>query len=289
MIDNTSGYQPPKYYTIGEAHKRKRGRPPGIPGEPHQARKPGSRRDTDSTPEEKESVKQRRAEAEAAKPEDLEAACKKEFEKSIQRHGWTEDTEKRNSFQFGECFRDVYKALFQPPDNITLPNNRKSLLDYNSAEEVREAATAYISICRMYGILPTAEAFCIMTGIGKDAFYKWMNGTARGTTAENVTTSHKETAKMIRESAQEYIRGALATDRTGILAIANNDSFVGLEWEKKKIQDAAEVLTPQIAAQDIAQRLAARTAGSLEAPQKPRKLLDMVIPYDDSDDDDENN
>ena len=286
MMDN---HQPPKFYTIGEAHKRKRGRPPGQPGQAHQARKTGSRRDTDSTPEEKEAVKQRRAEAEAGKPEDMEAACKREFEKSVKRHGWTEDSEKRNAFQFTECFKDVYKAIFQPPENITLPNNRRSLLDYSNAEEVAQATEAYISICRMYGIMPTAEAYCTMTGIGKDAFYKWLNGTARNNLDENVTLSHKEIAKSIRQAAQEYVRGALATDRTGILAIANNDSFVGLEWEKKKIQDAAEVLTPQIAAQDIAQRLAARTAGSLEAPKKPQKLLDRVIPHDDSSDDDDSN
>lgn len=124
-------------------------------------------------------------------------------------------------------FSYIYERLFKPDHN--LPNNQKSLIDYNDVELLQVLADKFNSICQRFNKSLGVMSFCYMVGVSYDTVYSWLHNPESNPERIKVFKSIQENHKV-----QQI---ALLNDTpVGALAVANNDVETGLNWSANQVQ-----------------------------------------------------
>lgn len=146
------------------------------------------------------------------------------------------DYNKRSNIKHNEVnniLRYCYNSLFKPSHN--LPNNQKSLLNYNDVEQLQKIADIFLNICMMFNKSLGLFSFSIFTGIDKSTFTIWMSDEGRLSNPQRFD---------LLQNIKDYNKGALINNLkdtpVGALAVANNDVETGLEWSKQQAQQIAQ-------------------------------------------------
>jgi hypothetical protein len=124
-------------------------------------------------------------------------------------------------------FSYIYERLFKPDHN--LPNNQKSLIDYNDVELLQVLADKFNSICQRFNKSLGVMSFCYMVGVRYDTVYSWLHN----------PESNPERIKVIKSIQENHKvqQIALLNDTpVGALAVANNDVETGLNWSANQVQ-----------------------------------------------------
>ena len=127
----------------------------------------------------------------------------------------------------------VYKRLFKPDHN--LPNNQKSLVDYNDIELLQVLADKFIDICQRFNKSLGLMSFSYMLGCSYSTIACWLN------TSDSDGLNYKRSLvlKSIQEGHKAQHIALLNDTPVGALAVANNDHETGLEWSKNNLQQLA--------------------------------------------------
>lgn len=169
--------------------------------------------------------------------------------------------------QFTSALLYIYRTLYKPA--VSQVNNRTCVLDYETEDGLNElcrVADAYIFIALKYNKMPTSYGFQCLTGVTMDTLTRWYNGGQLLRNSGNITKLRYDLSKRIFECSREYVRGALADTNIGLITLANNDSMIGLEYNKHQLQQAAELLPSESAALIASRR---RLLSTDKAPEKP--------------------
>jgi hypothetical protein len=124
-------------------------------------------------------------------------------------------------------FSYIYERLFKPDHN--LPNNQKSLIDYNDVELLQVLADKFNSICQRFNKSLGVMSFCYMVGVRYDTVYSWLHN----------PESNPERIKVIKSIQENHKvqQIALLNDTpVGAMAVANNDVETGLNWSANQVQ-----------------------------------------------------
>ena len=111
-------------------------------------------------------------------------------------------------------FRQTQQNIFKPSKQT--PNNESCNIPYTT-HNIESLLNVYINTCLLYKVYPSLFGFSILTGIDEATAKKYL--TREGFELLNLR--------------REMLRNDLATDKTGRIVLANNDSSFGLEYERK--------------------------------------------------------
>nr|DAI88266.1 MAG TPA: hypothetical protein [Caudoviricetes sp.] len=125
-------------------------------------------------------------------------------------------------------FSYIYEHLFKPDHN--LPNNQKSLVDYNDVELLQVLADKFINICQRFNKSLGLMSFCYMIGVRYSTVALWLNSD------KELNPKRFEVLKNIQESHKAQQIALLNDSPVGSMAVANNDTETGLEWQQKQQQ-----------------------------------------------------
>lgn len=130
-------------------------------------------------------------------------------------------------------FRHTQQTIFKPTKK-TFPNKTSNIIysEYN----IQTLYNLFIDICITYKVHPSLFAFSILTGIDENTVKIYL------------TSSQSETLNLRRE----MLRNELASDKTGRIVLANNDSSYGLEYERKNTIER-ETIKQGLSLQDLPQ------------------------------------
>lgn len=126
----------------------------------------------------------------------------------------------------------VYKRLFKPDHN--LPDNRKSLVDYNDIELLQVLANKFIDICQRFNKSLGLMSFSYMLGCSYSTLDNWLHADG-----DELNRARLEVLKSIQVSHKAQHIALLNDTPVGALAVANNDHETGLEWSKNNLQQLA--------------------------------------------------
>ena len=124
----------------------------------------------------------------------------------------------------------VYKRLFKPDHN--LPNNQKSLVDYNDIELLQVLANKFIDICQRFNKSLGLMSFSYMLGCSYSTLDNWLHAAD----SDELNRARLEVLKSIQVSHKAQHIALLNDSPVGALAVANNDFETGLEWSKNQLQ-----------------------------------------------------
>jgi len=127
----------------------------------------------------------------------------------------------------------VYKRLFKPDHN--LPNNQKSLVDYNDIELLQVLADKFIDICQRFNKSLGLMSFSYMLGCSYSTIACWLNASD----GDGLNYKRSLVLKSIQEGHKAQHIALLNDTPVGALAVANNDHETGLEWAKNNLQQLA--------------------------------------------------
>lgn len=130
-------------------------------------------------------------------------------------------------------FSTVYKRLFKPDHN--LPNNQKSLVDYNDIELLQVLADKFIDICQRFNKSLGLMSFAYMIGCSYSTLDNWLHAAD----SDELNRARLEVLKSIQVSHKAQHIALLNESPVGALAVANNDHETGLEWSKNNLQQLA--------------------------------------------------
>lgn len=127
-------------------------------------------------------------------------------------------------------FSYIYTRLFKPDHNM--PNNQKSLVDYNNIELLQVLADKFIDICQRFNKSLGLMSFAYMIGCSYSTLDNWLKA------ADNNELNIKrlEVLKSIQVSHKAQQISLLNDTPVGAMAVANNDVETGLEWSKNQAQ-----------------------------------------------------
>lgn len=127
-------------------------------------------------------------------------------------------------------FTYIYNRLFKPDQ--TLCNNQKSYVDYNNIELLQVLSDKFISICQRFNKSLGIMSFGYMIGVNYNTLSRWISekesNYARYCIVKNIQENHKAQQIAILNDAP-----------VGALAVANNDTETGLNWNEKQAAAAA--------------------------------------------------
>lgn len=124
-------------------------------------------------------------------------------------------------------FSYIYERLFKPDHN--LPNNQKSLIDYNDVELLQVLADKFNSICQRFNKSLGVMSFCYMVGVSYDTVYSWLHN-------PDSNPERIKVFKSIQENHKVQQIALLNDTPVGALAVANNDVETGLNWSANQVQ-----------------------------------------------------
>ena len=130
-------------------------------------------------------------------------------------------------------FSTVYKRLFKPDHN--LPNNQKSLVDYNDIELLQVLADKFIDICQRFNKSLGLMSFSYMLGCSYSTIACWLNTSD----CDGLNYKRSLVLKSIQEGHKAQHIALLNDTPVGALAVANNDHETGLDWSKNNLQQLA--------------------------------------------------
>lgn len=110
----------------------------------------------------------------------------------------------------------IYESLFKPDHN--LPNNQKCNIPYNEFN-ISTLYRIYIQLYNDYLCMPSMYSFSRLTGIDESCIDKYVTG-ARFEIVNN---------------RREFITGKLTETPIGVTVLANNESSVGLMYNRQNM------------------------------------------------------
>lgn len=184
-----------------------------------------------------------------------------------------DDYKKVDNSVFEAAFRYVYKKLFKPDKTTVRYNNKKTKINLRDIDELDRIADAYINIIKDYAIVPFDKFFLEMTGIHGDTFNSWKNKEYKH---GGLSQEYSELTQKIHCLSKEQGFNRLVDDKTGLMQVANNDPWLGMEYNNKR--QLEEATARQLTSTDIRAMLTARD-GQNDA--KAIETQDVVV--DDAD------
>lgn len=124
----------------------------------------------------------------------------------------------------------VYNRLFKPDHN--LPNNQKSLVNYNDIELLQVLADKFIDICQRFNKSLGLMSFAYMIGCSYSTIDNWL----KAAECSELNSKRLEVLKSIQVSHKTQHIALLNDSPVGALAVANNDSETGLKWSANQAQ-----------------------------------------------------
>lgn len=122
-----------------------------------------------------------------------------------------------------------YDHIFKP--DKTLINNQRSLIDYNSIEQLTVVIDVFIRVCLFFNKSLGLMSLCMFTGIDDNTIQRWSSEEGK---------KSNPTRWALLKKVKEYNKNALVSNLkdtpVGALAVANNDKETGLEWGKNQAQ-----------------------------------------------------
>ena len=129
------------------------------------------------------------------------------------------------------CMRYIYEQLFKP--SKPLPNNQKSLLDYNDINQLSIVTDKFLDWCLWFNKSLGLVPFSYMTGIDERTLYRWLSE------GEELNPERYQLLKSIQTGHKQAQINLLNDSPVGSMAVANNDHETGLEWSKNQLQQIA--------------------------------------------------
>lgn len=167
------------------------------------------------------------------------------------------------------AFRYVFKKLFKPDKTTVRYNNRKTKIDLRNIDELNLIADAYIDIIKDYAIIPYDKFFLELTGIHKDTWNSWQR---EEYSHGGLSHLYSELVQKIKCLSKEQGFNRLVDDKTGLMQVANNDPWLGMEYNNKR--QLEEATAKQLTGADIRAMLTAR--GGQNEPKQPG-TQDVVV------------
>ena len=124
----------------------------------------------------------------------------------------------------------VYNRLFKPDHN--LPNNQKSLVNYNDIELLQVLADKFIDICQRFNKSLGLMSFAYMIGCSYSTLDNWL----KAADCSELNSKRLEVLKSIQVSHKTQHIALLNDSPVGALAVANNDTETGLKWAANQAQ-----------------------------------------------------
>ena len=124
----------------------------------------------------------------------------------------------------------VYNRLFKPDHN--LPNNQKSLVNYNDIELLQVLADKFIDICQRFNKSLGLMSFAYMIGCSYSTLDNWL----KAADCSELNSKRLEVLKSIQVSHKTQHIALLNDSPVGALAVANNDVETGLKWAANQAQ-----------------------------------------------------
>lgn len=151
------------------------------------------------------------------------------------------------------AFRYVFKKLFKPDKTTVRYNNRKTKIDLRNIDELNLIADAYIDIIKDYAIIPYDKFFLELTGIHQDTWNSWKR---EEYSHGGLSHLYSELVQKIKCLSKEQGFNRLVDDKTGLMQVANNDPWLGMEYNNKR--QLEEATAKQLTGADIRAMLTAR-------------------------------
>lgn len=128
---------------------------------------------------------------------------------------------------FEAAFSYVYKKLFKPDNTTVRYNNKNTKINLRDIDELNYIADIYIDIVKGFNIIPFDYFFLKLTGISKDTWNSWKR---EEYSHNGLSSLYSELYEKVHDLPKQQTRNKLANQMA--IALANNDSEVGLEYEK---------------------------------------------------------
>ena len=122
-----------------------------------------------------------------------------------------------------------YDHLFKPDKGLM--NNQKSLIDYDSIEQLSAVVNAFLRICLLFNKSLGLMSFCMFSGIDDNTVIRWS-----GPDGKELNPARWELLKSIKEYNKALLISNLKDSPVGALAVANNDTETGLNWSANQAQ-----------------------------------------------------
>lgn len=151
------------------------------------------------------------------------------------------------------AFRYVFKKLFKPDKTTVRYNNRKTKIDLRNIDELNLIADAYIDIIKDYAIIPYDKFFLELTGIHQDTWNSWKR---EEYSHGGLSHLYSDLVQKIKCLSKEQGFNRLVDDKTGLMQVANNDPWLGMEYNNKR--QLEEATAKQLTGADIRAMLTAR-------------------------------
>ena len=120
-------------------------------------------------------------------------------------------------------------------------NNQKSLIDYDSIEQLEAVINTFIHVCLLFNKSLGLMSFSLFTGIDDNTLLRWSSQDG-----EKVNPKRWGLIKNIKEHNKNMLISNLKDSPVGALAVANNDSETGLNWSANQLQVVYFVYVVQI-------------------------------------------
>lgn len=173
--------------------------------------------------------------------------------------------------QFNGALMYIYRKRYKPAAGQW--NNRACIFDYETTdglENLCRLADGYIALALRYNKMVSLYGFQCLSGVTVGTLQRWHDGGNGRLRNEgnrgNITKLRYFLSKSLVDGSREYVRAALADTNIGLITLANNDSTIGLEYNRAQMQAAAELL-PSENARLIAERR--HLLGDSGMPEKP--------------------
>lgn len=151
------------------------------------------------------------------------------------------------------AFRYVFKKLFKPDKTTVRYNNKKTKIDLRNIDELNLIADAYVDIIKDYAIIPYDKFFLELTGIHPDTWNSWKR---EEYSHGGLSHLYSELVQKIKCLPKEQGFNRLVDDKTGLMQVANNDPWLGMEYNNKR--QLEEATAKQLTSTDIRAMLTAR-------------------------------
>ena len=129
--------------------------------------------------------------------------------------------------EVNNILRYCYNKLFKPSKGLM--NNQKSLIDYDSIEQLQAVSDTFLDVCSLFNKSLGLWSFSIFTGIDDNTIIRWSSQDG-----EKANPKRWEILKNIKEYNKGALVSLLKDTPVGALAVANNDKETGLEWAKNQ-------------------------------------------------------